>query len=247
LYKREHHQNIANVLGQLNSTLLKERHCYFGGGTAIALLQNEYRESVDIDFLVADIASYRDLRQLLTGPDGIHAIAKKGSNLILAREIRADQYGIRTSIESGNTKIKFEIVLEGRITFDIPGPIDVIGDIATLSRLDLMASKLLANSDRWNDQAVFSRDIIDLVMLNPSKEELNNALQKAYLAYGDSIHRDIHKAISALLSNEGRLERCMKMLKVDLPKALLWQKLDDLRATHLAILNRQLYQNFKEK
>ena len=247
MYKREHHQNIANVLGQLNSTLLKEHHCYFGGGTAIALLQNEYRESVDIDFLVADIASYRDLRQLLTGPDGIHAITKKGSNLILAREIRADQYGIRTSIESGNTKIKFEIVLEGRISFDIPGPSDVIGDITTLSRLDLMASKLLANSDRWNDQAVFSRDMIDLVMLNPGKEELNNALQKAYAAYGESIHRDMHKAISALLSNKGRLEACMKMLKVDLPKALLWQKLDDLRAAHLAILNRQLDQNFKEK
>jgi hypothetical protein len=198
-----------------------------------------------ISFLVADIASYRDLRQLLTGPDGIHAIAKKGSNLILAREIRADQYGIRTSIESGNSKIKFEIVLEGRISFDIPGPSDVIGDIATLSRLDLMASKLLANSDRWNDQAIFSRDMIDLVMLNPGKEELNNALQKAYAAYGESIHRDIHKAISTLLSNEGRLEACMKMLKVDLPKALLWQKLDDLRAAHLAILNKQIDKTIK--
>jgi len=245
LYKREHHQNIANILGQFNSTLLKEHHCYFGGGTAIALLQNEYRESVDIDFLVADIASYRELRQLLTGPDGIHSIAKKTANLTLAREIRADQYGIRTSIESGNTKIKFEIVLEGRISFDIPGPSDVIGDIATLSRLDLMASKLLANSDRWNDRAIFSRDIIDLVMLNPSKEELNNALQKAYLAYGDSIHRDIHKAINALLSNEGRLEGCIKMLKIDLPKALLWQKLDDLRAAHLAILNKQIDKTIK--
>jgi hypothetical protein len=39
----------------------------------------------------------------------------------------------------------------------------------------------------------------------------------------------------------------MKMLKVDLPKALLWQKLDDLRVAHLAILNRQLDQNLKEK
>ena len=247
MYKREHHQSIANVLGQLNSDLLKEHHCYFGGGTAIALLQNEYRESVDIDFLVSDISSYRELRQLLTGPDDIRSITKKGSNLTLARAIQADQYGIRTSIESGNTKIKFEIILEGRISFDIPGPGDVIGDIATLSRLDLMASKALANSDRWNDRAVFSRDIIDLVMLNPSKEELNNALQKAYFAYGDSIHKDLHKALSTLLSSDGRLEGCMKMLKVDLPKALLWQKLDDLRVAHLAILNRQLDQNLKEK
>lgn len=71
LFKREHHQKIANILGQLNSALLKEHHCYFGGGTAIALLQNEYRESVDIDFRVADITKYRELRQLLTGPEGI--------------------------------------------------------------------------------------------------------------------------------------------------------------------------------
>jgi hypothetical protein len=35
----------------------------------------------------------------------------------------------------------------------------------------------------------------------------------------------------------------MKMLKVDLPKALLWQKLDDLRAAHLAILNKQIDKN----
>lgn len=246
MYKREHHQQIENVLEQLNSALLKEHHCYFGGGTAIALLQNEYRESIDIDFLVADINSYRELRQLLTSPHGIHSITNKDSHLVLAREIRADQYGIRTFIESGNTKIKFEIVLEGRISFDIPGPNDLIGDIATLSRLDLMASKLLANSDRWNDRAVFSRDIIDLAMLDSSKEELNKALQKAYLAYGDSIHKDLYKALEALLVNNDRLEECINRLKIDLPKALLWQKLDDLRSAHLAILNRQISQKIDQ-
>jgi len=246
LYKREHHQKIANVLGQLNSALLREHQCYFGGGTAIALLQGEYRESVDIDFLVANINSYRELRQLLTSPQGIHAITNQDSNLTLAREIRADQYGIRTSIEVGNTKIKFEIVLEGRISFDIPSSSDVIEGIATLSRLDLMSSKLLANSDRWNDRAVFSRDIIDLVMLNPSKEELNSALQKAHSAYGDSIHKDLHKALSALLVNSDRLEECIKKLRMELPRALLWQKLQDLRLTHLAILNERLDQKIHQ-
>jgi hypothetical protein len=37
----------------------------------------EYRESVDIDFLVSDVASYRNLRQLLTGADGIAAIVRE--------------------------------------------------------------------------------------------------------------------------------------------------------------------------
>jgi hypothetical protein len=44
---------------------LSLRHCYFGGGTAMALRYGEYRESVDIDFLVSDLAGYREMRQLL--------------------------------------------------------------------------------------------------------------------------------------------------------------------------------------
>ena len=31
----------------------------------------------------------------------------------------------------------------------------------------MTASKLLANSDRWADDGVFSRDLIDLAMLQP--------------------------------------------------------------------------------
>jgi len=238
LFKRKHHQSIANVLQQLNHHLLKKHCCYFGGGTAIALLQDEYRESVDIDFLVSDLGHYRELRQLLTGSDGIRSIANKDSELVLAREIRADQYGIRAIIHSGDSKIKFEIVLEGRISFENPGPKDQIGSITTLTRLDLVASKLLANSDRWNDRAVFSRDIIDLVMLDPSKDELVNALAKAYTAYGESIHRDLRKAIDSLLSNEGRLEESMRMLQMNLPRAMLWQKLNDLRSNEFLVYSK---------
>ncbi|MBM3349738.1 MAG: nucleotidyl transferase AbiEii/AbiGii toxin family protein, partial [Betaproteobacteria bacterium] len=29
--------------------------CFFGGGTAITLRHGEYRESVDIDFLISDV------------------------------------------------------------------------------------------------------------------------------------------------------------------------------------------------
>lgn len=232
MFKRKHHQNIEYVLRQLNSGLLKEHGCYFGGGTAIALLQDEYRESVDIDFLVSDVAGYRNLRQLLTGPDGIHAISSGGRDLMLARELRADQYGIRTFIQSGESKIKFEIVLEGRILFDKPGPKDRIGNIFTLTRVDLLASKLLANSDRWNDDAVFSRDVIDFAMLDPRKPEFKSAMEKSYAAYGDSIHSDFQKAIDALLLREGKLENSMKKLQINLPRALLWQKLADLKSRH---------------
>lgn len=242
MFRRKHHQLIGSILQQLNGDLLREHHCYFGGGTAIALLQNEYRESIDIDFLVSNKEHYRELRHLLMSTTGIYTIAKEGSKLLLARDIRADQYGIRTMLQSADVAIKFEIVLEGRIEFDTPDPIDSIEGITTLTRLDLLTSKLLANSDRWNDQAVFSRDIIDLVMLDPGKEELNKALLKAYSAYGDSIHKDLHKALEALLVNNDKLEKCINWLKIDTPKALLWQKLYDLKSAHMAILNRKMDQ-----
>jgi hypothetical protein len=95
LFKREHHQKIFEVLQRLDAQVLKNHACYFGGGTAIALMNGEYRESVDIDFLVSDLTGYRALRELLTSPEGISAITKSGRELVLAREIRTDKYGIR--------------------------------------------------------------------------------------------------------------------------------------------------------
>ncbi len=68
MFKRPHHQRIALVLESMNSTLLREHKCLFGGGTAIALRYQEYRESVDIEFLVSDLPSYRNLRQRYSKP-----------------------------------------------------------------------------------------------------------------------------------------------------------------------------------
>ena len=66
LFERPHHRRIADILLSLDPMLLVSRGCLFGGGTAIALRWGEFRESVDIDFLVSDQAGYRELRQMLT-------------------------------------------------------------------------------------------------------------------------------------------------------------------------------------
>jgi len=105
------------------------------------LRYGEYRESIDIDFLVSDVASYRNLRQLLTSANGIAAIAREGAGpLAQAREIRADQYGIRTMLQVADQSIKFEIILEGRIELAPPGIGDEICSVATLTSLDMAAS-----------------------------------------------------------------------------------------------------------
>lgn len=74
VFERPHHRRIAQVLQSLDGAALRGRQCLFGGGTAIALCCGEFRESVDIDFLVSDLAAYRQLRQALTGAQGLWAI-----------------------------------------------------------------------------------------------------------------------------------------------------------------------------
>jgi hypothetical protein len=230
MFERPHHQRIAHVLSALDGSVLAQNACWFGGGTCIALKFGEYRESVDIDFLVSDPAGYRELRQLLTGLDGLAPITRPGAMpLELLREVRADQYGIRTQVCMDGHAIKFEIVREARILFQEPEPQDQIYGVKTLTMLDLAASKMLANSDRQADDGVFSRDIIDLAMMNLKLPQLRQALEKATEAYGTTISRDLGKAIDRMQSRQGWLDRCMQAMAMDLPKAVLWQKIRGLR------------------
>ncbi len=230
MFERPHHQRIAHVLAALNGALLRQHGCLFGDGTCIALRHGEYRESVDIDFLVSDAAGYRELRQLVTGPLGLHALLRPGAEpLTVGREVRADQYGLRTLVQMDGQLIKFEMVREARMALEAPGNSDVICGIATLTLLDMAASKLLANSDRQGDDGVFSRDVIDLAMMNLRLPLLQAALAKAELAYGASVARDLAKAIDRLQERAGWLERCMQAMAMTLPKAVVWQKVRALR------------------
>jgi hypothetical protein len=235
LFKREHHLRIATVLQALDGNLLMRHHCWFGGGTAIVLLRNEYRQSLDIDFLVSDLNGYRALRAMLTEPQGILAICRPGMQLKSLTGVQADQYGIRTMLRVSDVEIKFEIVREARIQFEIPDADNKICGVSVLTSLDMAVSKLLANSDRWSDSAVFSRDIIDLAMLDLSHAEIKRAIEKAELAYGDTIERDLAKSIEALARQKGRLEECMTAMQIDgVPKALLWKRIRNLHPEKLS-------------
>lgn len=228
MLERPHHRRVAQALGALDAGLLAAHGCLFGGGTAIALRHGEYRESSKIDFLVSEVTGYRELRRRLTGADGIQAIVRPGAVLSQVRELRADQYGIRTILQVDDTPIKFEIVLEARIALDHPGDKDSICGVATLTPRDMVASKLLANSDRWADDSVFSRDLIDLAMMKPATKLLRQALDKARLAYGESIDNDLARAIERLLERQGRFERCMEAMQMTVPAALLRQNIKRL-------------------
>lgn len=96
----------------------------------------------------------------------------------------------------------------------------------------MAASKLLANSDRWGDDGVFNRDLIDLAMMKPSPALLRHAMEKAEGAYGGAILHDLDKALDRLQNRHGWLERCMQAMAMNLPKALMWQRLRALRRAH---------------
>ena len=69
-----------------------------------------------------------------------------------------------------------------------------------LTPLDMLTSKPLTNSDRWSDDGVINRDVIDLAMMMPSLPMLRKAVAKAEQAYGESICQDLDKAIGCPVS-----------------------------------------------
>jgi len=235
LFDRPHHRDVALVLQSLDAPALSQRHCYFSGGTAMALRYGEYRESVDIDFVISDLAGYRDLRQMLSNVRDFLPIARHGIEVKLAREVRADQYGIRTQVRSGESTIKFEIVLEARIDLAAPDDDDRVCGIQTLAPIDLAAEKLLANADRWADDSVYNRDLIDLAMMRAERLLLEAACVKAEGAYGKSVRSSLSQAVDGLEVRGGRLEECMTALSISgVTRAQLWQAIRNVARRLLA-------------
>jgi hypothetical protein len=223
LYRRPHHQRIQQVLQSLDTQLLLKHQCLFGGGTAISLSLGEYRESVDIGFMVSSVDGYRELRSLVN-TQGIAALMTRV--LPLRREARIDQYGIRCALDTGDARpIKFEIVFEGRIPLADPLPEDRIDGVWTLASADKVATKLMANSDRWADDAVWSRDLVDLAMLTHGGTADPAGVAKAVRAYGEGVVNDFERARTRLLARDKWLARCMQRLGMTMAEADLRAKL----------------------
>lgn len=225
MFRRSHHQRVAEVLSALRSDLLVEHQCWFGGGTAIVLQNGEYRESVDIDFLVSETHAYRALRQLVRD-DGVSALASR--ELVTVRAPQVDGYGIRASVVVVGVPIKFEIIHEGRIELDVPEAGNEVCGVRALTRGDQVASKLLANDDRWADTSTFSRDLIDLAMMRPTSAELAAGGAKAVDAYGRTIGDSLDKAVESLRGRPERLSECVSALRCEAPPAEVWQAIRTL-------------------
>lgn len=207
--KREHHAAIVKVLESLNGTLLAEMQCYFGGGTAISLLIDEFRESVDIDFLCADAPGYSRLRGIVFD-HGIQGLFS--APVTLLRETRADRDGVRTVLEVDGRPIKFEIVREANISLTSDA---VLHGVPVLSRESLFAEKLLANADRYGDKTALSKDILDLVVMEHAWGAIPEASMRiAKGAYASGVEESLLRAKTLLAMDDAYRLRVFERMAI---------------------------------
>ncbi len=216
IWKRPEHSAIVACLAALDGDLLAECGFYFGGGTRIVLDLSEYRLSRDVDFLCSDPAGYSKLRARARR-DGAGALFREGALLQgKPSEVRADQYGIRFAVRTDQPggDIKFEFIREGRIEL-LPSVRPDWSPVQCLSIEDCFAEKLLANSDRWADRHVCSRDLLDLSVLRAVSGPIPpGALQRAEKAYGSGIREDLRKALDRFRDLSGFAAGCFTRLSL---------------------------------
>lgn len=157
------------------------------------LYLDEYRESVDIDFLCSSKEGYRSLRNLVS--DDLGPLLRTPIKHLRSVRIERDRFS--TFLEMQGQPIKVEFLLEGNTS--LQGSIDPILGIPMLSRVDMYTQKLLANADRGLDKSHMSRDMIDLAMMVARWGDVPTlAWDKAYSAYGDYLIRGFHDGLVPL-------------------------------------------------
>ena len=211
-FRRPAHLEVVALLSKLDRTFLDRCECSFGGGTRIVLELGEYRESKDIDFLCASREGYRLIRETVS-ESSLGQVASGG--LALAREVRADQYGIRTWLAADKLKIKFEILREARIEL---ASVRVAGlPVSCLSRAHTFAEKFLANADRGLDASTLSRDAVDLAFMIAGwpSDKAAEGISIARVAYGSDVDRKLTSVIGKLRQDKAYRKRCIEGLGIE--------------------------------
>jgi len=227
-YRRPFHRLVQQLLVNLDAELLGANACYFGGGTRAVLELAEYRESKDVDFLCADRDGYRVIREIVA-EHGLHRLLRHP--MPVRREARMDMDGIRAVIDVDGEPIKFEIILEARLSRLLPDDAKCNG-VAQLAKESAFAEKFLANADRALDASTLSRDVIDLahMAVHWDKTAARNGLIAAESAYGADVRRKLDLAIAKLQTDKPWRQRCERGLGIESPKVLR-AGLEKLQAT----------------
>jgi hypothetical protein len=210
-FRLEHHNKILTILESLDPEVLKKGSAYFGGGTLLALDFREYRWSNDVDFISPVFSSgYKHLRTVIF-EGGYKALFRDLSRIQVGRGT-TDQYGIRMVVFVDGVPIKTEIIAEARFELD-PPRYPKWSPVSCLSFNDCFTSKLLSNCDRYMDDSVESRDLIDLAVLRLQSPIPQEAIEKAEKAY--EVMRPLKEAVKRFQERTDYRERCFSHLQID--------------------------------
>ncbi len=207
----EHHHKILTILECLNLEVFKKGSAYFGGGTLLALDFEEYRLSKDVDFISSVLTSgYKYIRTVVF--DGGHEALFSDLSRIKVKRGSTDQYGIRMIVIVDDVPIKTEIIAESRFVLDLPRYPEW-SSVPCLSFNDCFTSKLLANADRYMDDSVEARDLIDLAILRLQSPIPQKSIEKAENAY--EVMRPLKKAIERFQEKSSYRQECFISLLID--------------------------------
>lgn len=216
-FHHQHHQIIESALSNFDADFFCANGILFGGGTRIALEIDEYRESVDIDFLCPTRESYRAVREQ------VNSVSLGGlvhQDFVYEREIRADRDGVRTWIVHESSKIKVEFVSfnEYNLTSDESEPFSV----PCISQTSCFVTKLLANTDRALGYPY--KDIFDILAMvktwGPIPEE---AMAIAHNFYGKRVKEELISSLEHILDNPEKHYKAARamLMKEGWPEALI--------------------------
>lgn len=175
-YTSHHHQLIASALHSFNADYLFQHHIIFGGGTRIALELDEFRESVDIDFLCPNKKSFRAVREQITNRT-LGALVKQDFDYL--RDIRADRDAVRTVIKYQQTTIKLEFVSFDDYELRFEANLAKF-PVPFLDQTSCFYTKLLANADRMLIEPF--KDIFDILAMY----KVWGDIPEAAIAYAES-------------------------------------------------------------
>lgn len=197
------HRDIWKILTcHLDHDLLKETDARFGGGTLVSMRHGEYRESVDVDFLLCKSRPF----------SAVKGQVRSITDLKLAREPVVEKDAVRLWVEYEGRTVKIEFIHEQRFAFGSP---DNFCGINALNDMDLMACKLFAYSDRSIYAARPGKDISDiLAVFRKYPEVMFPACMTVYAAYGSWFAEALKRLYAA---EEGSLKDILASVGVSDP------------------------------
>ncbi|NOI30540.1 nucleotidyl transferase AbiEii/AbiGii toxin family protein [Vibrio coralliilyticus] len=209
-YSLQHHKIIESALNNFDADFFCANNIIFGGGTRIALELDEYRESIDIDFLCPNKDSYRAVRGTV---DNIQLNELVNIEFEYAREIRSDRDAVRTVIKHADTYIKLEFV--SFADYDLAFDFDKDRfPVPFLDKQSCFYTKLLANSDRKLQEPY--KDIFDILAMYAAWGKIpEQAIESAEEYYSRrAIIPDLIRALQDIVDNEDKYFRAANNVKM---------------------------------